>query len=224
MVISSFFKKNKALKIILIFTFLLLFAIIASVYVLLLLEGKQTYDIRTKQVNTMIAFYPSFFESVFSDVFPHALQCSDDRKSCKKQIRDKFDNLSASVTKENMKTNHLYDNFYFESKPFNQQPVYFIKLVSDNALAKLFFSGDVIIEDINTREEKMVIALLKGKRNSLYGPYFNQEAFISTYGQQHPFYDLKPAYLKDLYAQMEVIVPYYQDGELIGAIVYLHGE
>ncbi len=102
--------------------------------------------------------------------------------------------------------------------------MYFIKLLPNGTIAKLFFSGDLILEQVNTREEMKVITLLQGKRDTLYGPYYDQEIIGVGKTVNHAFFDPKPAYLKDLYAQFEAIIPYHSNSEIIGGIVYLHGE
>jgi len=182
-------------------------------YFSLLNEGKEKYFEKSEQVNTMVEDDPTFFNTVFSDIFPAAIQCSENQTTCASQTRKKFDLLSSEANNST--------NKFSQQESLNQQPIYFITLLPDGQIGKLFFSGEVMVEPVNTREEKLVVELLTGKRDHLYGPYFNSEVFDF---QNRSFFDPKPAYLKDLYSQMEVIVPYYSDSEIIGGIVYLHGE
>ncbi len=206
------------------FLFCALIVLVTLIYVILLMAGKGNYEMRARQVNGMVAQYPAFFETTFNEIFSEALKCQNTKEVCVQSTRTKFDQLS---TKQQVKTNLIVekkstDNF-FVPVPSNQQPIYFITLLPDKKIAKLFFSGDVRFEQIDTRVERMVVEVLEGKRKELYGPYFGEEVFAVVRGTERTFYDPKPAYLKDLYSQMEVIVPYYQDDKLVGAIVYLHG-
>jgi hypothetical protein len=178
--------------------------------------GRAEYYGKSELVNGMVSSYPSFFESIFDDIFPSALNCSDSQLVCVQETRSKLDALSEETARSHQ--NNENTQYYI---PSNQSQIYFITLLLDGQIAKLFFSGDLVIEQVDTREEKMVVDLLTGERKDLYGPYLDQEAFDE---KKRRFYDPKPAYLKDLYSQMEIIVPYYSDSEIIGAIVYLHGE
>ena len=207
------------------FAVTILIIILSSLtYFMLLKTGKYVFDVRTKQVGTMMEYYPSFFESIFNDIFPHALNCNDELNKCILSTREKMDSLSTSVVDRRLPLDKGLD--WFSLKPSNQQPMYFITLLPNENIAKLFFSGGLVIEKIDTREERMVADFLENKRKTLYGPYFNEEAFETSWRnpQNRPFYDLKPSYLKDLYSQMEVIVPYRVNGETKGAVVYLHGQ
>lgn len=192
---------------------ILFMVVVGSFYSFLLKEGQDTYQREASRVNTMVGNNPGFFESVFGDIFPSTINCQENKIECTKQARQKLDAISVSTK-----------NYPVDDEPSNKHPMYFIKLLPDGKLAKLFFSGDLEIEEVNTREEKMVIDLLKGKRNELHGPYYDQELTGDGRTASHAFFDPKPTYLKDLYAQMEVIVPYYSDSQIIGATVYLHGE
>lgn len=186
---------------------------IASVYFLLLNDGRETYYSTVKQVNKMIEREPTFFTTIFNDIFPFALECSVSKSECISQTRQKLDFISVSPL-----------DYATDYDPSNKHPMYFIKLLPDGKIAKLFFSGDLEIEEINTREERMVVALLEGKRDALYGPYYDQELTGDGKTPNHALFDLKPAYLKDLYSQMEIVIPYHSNSEIVGGIVYLHGE
>ena len=168
-------------------------------------------------------YYPSFFESIFNDIFPNALNCSSESSDCISQTREKIDSLSASVVDKNvlpdMDDYHLFGRRSQDFKPSNQQPMYFIMLLSNDDLAKLFFSGGLIIEPIDTKKEELVKEFLEGKRSGLYGLQLREE--ISLFGRGQI---LKTHYLEDLYSQAEVIVPYKVDNKIMGAVVYLHGE
>jgi hypothetical protein len=198
-------------------------------YFLLVMAGKSTYELKAKQVHILVKNYPNFFQTIYNDIFPSALSCQQTREECSKMTREKFDQLSASVKASESAALEIEmvekrQRLQLSPSPSNEQPVYFITLLPDGKIAKLFFSGELKLEEVDTREERMVVEVLEGTRKELYGPYFNSEVFEMTESNVRPMYDPKPAYLKDFYGQMEVIVPYYQDGKIIGAIVHLHGE
>jgi len=159
----------------------------------------------------MVQKYPSFFQETFQEIFPSVMLCSSAKQECTSNARRKFDLLS-----EQSLANTNQSMAPWSSIPSNLKPMYFILLADGDTIAKLFFSGDLLLERIDTTEERMVKEMLEGKRNSLYGPYLGEEIAIAE--------NLKPRYLKDLYSQAEVIVPYYQDKKVVGAIVYLHGQ
>lgn len=219
---------KKWLKYLGFFLFCALIVLVTFIYVILLTSGRITYEMRSRQVNGMVAQYPAFFEVTFNEILPEALKCENTKEVCVQSVRTKFDLLS---TKPQVKSDVVVEkkssDRFFAQAPSNNQPIYFIILLPDRKIAKLFFSGDVRLEEIDTREERMVAEVLEGKRKELYGPYFGEEAFITLNEKGEVLSDnrsFKPAYLKDLYSQMEVIIPYYQDGKVIGAIVYLHGQ
>lgn len=231
-------KKLNLKKVLKLFTLIILasFLFVFLIFNLMLwISGREIYYKRAMQINAAVSVYPDFFSTVFNDIFPFALSCdsyqeTSDQESCVSQTRDKFDTLSAGLEQKHQNT--PYWNRYGLFKPSNYQPMYFIKLLPDGDIAKLFFSGDLKIEKVDTREERMVRDLLQEKRDSLYGLYFSEEVLgYDQVNNERHFYDLKPRYLKDLYSKFEVIVPYYQrkgvyysDRELIGAIVWLHGD
>lgn len=176
-------------------------------------DGRETYWRQSGQISLMIKNNPVFFEKIYLDIFPIALNCSDSGDNCRDKTRYLLDQISVSSK-----------NYPVNGEPSNKHPMYFIKLLPDGKIAKLFFSGELEIKEVDTREERMVVALIQGKRDSLFGPYYDQEITGDGRSPGHAFFDPKPAYLKDLYSQMEVIVPYYFDSEIVGAIVYLHGQ
>lgn len=198
----NFFKKTSLIL------FLILWLLIGFVYGNLLENGRQVYESRSNEVNKLISNHPDFFDATFNQIFESTLECD----------------LTPSECKEN--TRHTFANYLNSSNQLDliNQPIYFIKLLPDRKIAKLFFSGDLIIEAVNTRNERRVGDLLKGERSELYGPYFGSEVFKIGQKGERQFYDPKPRYLKDLYSQMEVIVPYENDNQISGAIVYLHGQ
>lgn len=166
-------------------------------------------------------YYPFFFEEIFSKIFSYTLSCSGEPQ-CISDTRNQLDTLSSSIIEKNVPVDTKNDRFLGNSsnfKPSNQQPMYFIYLLPDGKIAKLFFSGALIFEPVDTKGEILIKEVLEGKRNGLYGLQLREE--ISLFGREQIF---KTRYLKDLYSQAEVIVPYKVNDEIIGAVVYLHGE
>lgn len=199
-----------------IMTVLLVLGLLA-IFVLSRLQGRDTYNIESQKIRTMMAEHPGFFKKTFTEILPAAVQCQADAVSCTSFTRAQFDLLSQpSSTPDNK------DHF----TGVNRTPMYFIALQPDGTIAKLFFSGDLKREVVDSRGERMVKALLEGKREHLYGSYGLH------FWCHHPYYKpqdyaqvscSKPGFLKDLYSEYETIVTYTENGQIKGAVVFLFG-
>lgn len=170
-------------------------------------NGKQVYEVRSEQVLNLMNSHSQFFAEVFDQILPLGLTCRDDR-ACVSQVRSQIDLL---VEKSSTTNSDISKPDYFNQVSLsNDQPFYFVAL-KNGQLVKLFFSGEVKVSPIKTLGEVRVKELLLGERNELYGFQANVDG-------------LRMTYLNDFYSEAEVIVPYKRNGEIIGAVVYLHGD
>lgn len=184
-----------------------------SIYWKLLQNGKQIYEVRSLQVTKLVEKNPVFFDNVFTDIFPQALNCkSIPEVNCAQTLRSAFDKRLSEIN-HGSDANAYFVPDYFGNGSLNltsKLPMYFIKL-EDGKIAKLFFSGDLKLEPVDTAGERKVQEILFGKRKELYGIQANIAGLEMTY-------------LKDFLSEAEVIIPYEKNGEIIGAIVFLHGD
>lgn len=183
------------------------------VYWKLLQNGKQVYQVRTQQVHTLIEKNPVFFADVFTVIFPETIACtSKGGTDCVLKSRSLFDQR-LSPNQNSWDVSGYFIPSYFGNGSLNltsSLPMYFIT-VEDDKISKLFFSGDLKIETIDTEGERQVQDLLLGKRSDLYGIQANISGFEMTY-------------LHDLLSEAEVIVPYMLGNQIVGGIVFLHGD
>lgn len=170
-------------------------------------SGKQVYTLRSAQVSELMRENPQFFDEVFTEILPEAVECNDNAE-CEAGIRSRLD-LLTEITAQESSTIDV-PGYFSNVSLANNQPMYFITLDQDR-IVKLFFSGGIVTTPIETRKETLVRDVLLGNRNKLYGLQANING-------------LRMTYLNDLYSEAEVIVPYVKDGEIIGAVVYLHGD
>ena len=122
--------------------------LVLFVYLALLHDGRNTYHQEASRVTSMISNNPGFFTTIFNDIFPSALQCSRDTDTCVAQTRQRLDVISISPA-----------GYAVHNQPSNMHPMYFITVQPDGKIAKLFFSGDIRIEEVNTREERFVCSV-----------------------------------------------------------------
>lgn len=170
-------------------------------------SGKQVYTLRSAQVSELMRENPQFFDEVFTKILPEAVECNGNTE-CEANIRSRLDLLSEAVAQDSSTIN--VPGYFSNVSLANNQPMYFIAL-DQNQIVKLFFSGGVVTTPIKTRKEALVQDVLLGKRNRLHGLQANVDG-------------LRMTYLNDLYSEAEVVVPYVKDGEIVGAVVYLHGD
>ncbi|MFZ1721936.1 MAG: hypothetical protein WAU07_05530 [Microgenomates group bacterium] len=211
---------KKITKIFSYYLFLALFVFLSLGYASLLITGRNVYSMRSIEVQRLYDKYPNDFSTIFTSIIPLAVMCENSGESCESSIKQKFLALFDTSSEDN-----AYQVSGGES--VLNKPMYFIQLQQNREIVKVFFSGNVKVEQIDTRSEMKVRELLQGERETLYGPYFNSEAFLTLNeagGTESNKRIFKPTYLNDLYSQAEVIVPFKHDGKLIGATVWLHGE
>lgn len=169
-------------------------------------NGKQVFNLRSNQVSSLMQSNPEFFLEIFDQIMPRAGECGTD-PACVENIRNELDLLTAKAGTTSAETK---PDYFSNVSLANDQPMYFISL-SNNKFNKLFFSGEYFVDQVETRREKMVQDVLLGKREQLYGFQANVDG-------------LRMTYLNDLYSEAEVIVPFKQNDEIVGAVVYLHGD
>jgi len=170
-------------------------------------SGKGVHTLRSAQVSELMRENPQFFDEIFTEILPEAVECNGNAE-CVADIRSRLD-LQTETTASESSTIDV-PGYFSDVSLANNQPMYFITL-DQNQIVKLFFSGGVITTPIETRKEALVRDVLLGKRDKLYGLQANVDGWRMTY-------------LNDLYSEAEVIVPYIKDGEIVGAVVYLHGD
>jgi len=170
-------------------------------------SGKGVYTLRSAQVSELMRENPQFFDEIFTKILPEAVECNGNAE-CVADIRSRLDLLTETTASESSTID--VPGYFRDVSLANNQPMYFITLDQDR-IVKLFFSGGVITSPVKTRKEALVRDVLLGKRDKLYGLQANVDG-------------LRMTYLNDLYSEAEVIVPYVKDGEIIGAVVYLHGD
>lgn len=170
-------------------------------------SGKGVYTLRSAQVSELMRENPQFFDEIFTEILPEAVECNGNAE-CVADIRSRLDLLTETTALESSTID--VPGYFSDVSLANNQPMYFITLDQDQ-IVKLFFSGGVITSPVETRKEALVRNVLLGKRDKLYGLQANVDG-------------LRMTYLNDLYSEAEVIVPYIKDGEIAGAVVYLHGD
>lgn len=170
-------------------------------------SGKQVYTLRSAQVSELMRENPQFFDEVFTEILPEAVECNGNTE-CEADIRSRLDLLTKATAQESSTVD--VPGYFSNVSLANNQPMFFIAL-DQNQIVKLFFSGGVITTPIETRKEALVRDVLLGRRDRLHGLQANVDG-------------LRMTYLNDLYSEAEVIVPYVKDGEIVGAVVYLHGD
>lgn len=170
-------------------------------------SGKGVYTLRSAQVFELMRENPQFFDEIFTEILPEAIECHGNAE-CVAGIRSRLDLLTETTASESSTID--VPGYFSDVSLANNQPMYFITLDQDR-IVKLFFSGGIVTTPIETRKEALVRDVLLGKRNNLHGLQANVDG-------------LRMTYLNDLYSEAEVIVPYVIDGEIVGAVVYLHGD
>lgn len=107
-----------------------------------------------------------------------------------------------------------------------RKPVYFIRL-KDGKLQKLFQSGEIKYEDIDTLGERRVAEMLEGKINPISFPQYTCCGPDDIWTEIFPLNLLLPdrRYLKDFPSELETILLIRdQEGNIKGAMVDLHGD
>jgi len=170
-------------------------------------SGKGVYTLRSTQVSELMRENPQFFDEVFTKIMPEAVECNGNAE-CVADIRSRLDLLTEATASESSTID--VPGYFSDVSLASNQPMYFITL-NQSQIVKLFFSGGIITTPVETRKEALVRDVLLGKRDKLYGLQANVDG-------------LRMTYLNDLYSEAEVVVPYVKDGEIAGAVVYLHGD
>lgn len=108
----------------------------------------------------------------------------------------------------------------------NREPSYFVRLKGDT-LQKLFQSGNLKNEVINTRGELQVVQMLKGQRQPIEFPQYTccggDDFFPDLPFLRHLLPERR--YLKDFPSELEIILLVKdENGKILGAKVLLHGD
>lgn len=108
-----------------------------------------------------------------------------------------------------------------------RRPVYFIRLKEDK-IQKLFQSGNIKTEVIDIDGERIVRDMLLGKRDPIKFPQHTCCGYDDLSWNEVPFFRFfvkETRYLKDFYSELETIFLIRdRDGNIIGAMVDLHGD
>lgn len=106
-----------------------------------------------------------------------------------------------------------------------RRPVYFIRLKEDK-IQKLFQSGNIKTEAIDTDGERVVRDMLLGKLNPVEFPQYTCCGGDDLEWSEIPFFRIfvpERRYLKDFYSELETIFLIRdREGDIIGAMVDLH--
>jgi hypothetical protein len=153
------------------------------------------------------------FETAFVEAFTAAEKCQPvTAANCLEQNRRAMDEIFLDIQGEGV---------------YGRPPMYFIRYKDEENIEKLFQDGRYFTEMVDTRDEQKVIQMLKGKRSPLRFPLYTcygGDDFlcdVPVIGQFVP----SPAYLKDTFGEAELILLLKNDqGEIIGAVVALHGD
>lgn len=108
----------------------------------------------------------------------------------------------------------------------SRRPVYFIRL-KENKIQKLFQSGEIKYENIDTQGERKVAEMLEGKKDPNAFPQYSCCSPNDIWVEIFPFNFLLPErrYLKDFPSELETILLIKDKDEVIkGALVDLHGD
>lgn len=109
----------------------------------------------------------------------------------------------------------------------SRKPVYFIRL-KNNRIEKLFQSGDIKYETIDTKGEREVEKMLLGKLNPIIFPQHTCCGGNDLPWNEVPFFRLfipERRYLKDFNSELETILLIRDNnGSILGAMVDLHGD
>lgn len=110
-----------------------------------------------------------------------------------------------SRIQEQIKAALRTDNLYF--------PEYFIRLTNEGIMQKLFLSGELVETKPTTVGEVRVRDFIEGKDNNLFWNTWRSNSSDSTM-----------IFLKDLYSEAEIIIPFKQGLKIKGVVVYLFGD
>ncbi len=200
------FKKNKTTFVVVIICILFFISI---PFLLLFLSGRDIYVRRTTQLEKLVENNPTFFQSIFTEIIPLAIKCQEKEKNeCPGKIRPSIEKFF--ILEDIHSSQEYWEETDGTLKLRGDLPLYFVVL-SEGKLIKLFLSGEVLIETIDTPGEKKILDVLQNKNKKLWGMQANTELFRMTY-------------LKDLYSEAEVVFPYKQNDNTIGVLIFLHGD
>lgn len=155
---------------------------------------------------------------MFTDIFPQAEKCNKKPEECVAETRQLID-TQLGVTL-------AADPKYQEGR----LPIFFVKLKDKNTLEKMYQSGDLLTEKVDTRGERMVVEMLQGKRDPFAYPQHTlpaENANIPYAPYVHILESLLPLrrYLRDFPTQIEQIyLMRNEKNEIMGGLVYLYGD
>lgn len=165
---------------------------------------------------------------IFANVFNDREQCAKNNssKTCTKKARQTIDSKYNRVLSVSSVINcPKYEKQFGESCKFWSQkrlPIYFIRLESPLIIEKLYQSGHLKHETVDTLGELKVVLMLKGLENPF--PY---PLYTCCGGDDLPAYIplLERSYLNDFPSEAELIFPIKNtQGRIIGGLVWLYGD
>ncbi len=160
---------------------------------------------------------------VFGEVFEEASECWGDE-----QIRDRRDEYGDDCTwMLRKRLDELIGRTLASGVRGGRKPVYFVKLTENNKLAKLYQSGIYFEEEVESSGEESVVQILKGEKDPFEFPLYTCDG-----GDDWVCELLLPGrlllpdriYLEDMYSEIELYFLVKGKGEIVGAVVYLHGD
>lgn len=90
---------------------------------------------------------------------------------------------------------------------------YFIKIIENNTIEKLFLHGQWKNEPIDTPGERKVLRYLSNNQSKEYLKGFRIDADWSNMRQ-----------LSDYYSESEIIIPFKNNNQILGAVVKVYGD
>lgn len=161
------------------------------------------------------------FQTVFTEIFPSAHSCFEQENSeaCKPHIRMQLDQTLHEALSYQYPRQH--------AQPEQRLPVYFVRLLDENTLEKLYQDGTYTQKIINTPQEKYGAQILLGQKETFAFPQYtccggdDFVPHIPVIGWLLP----PRRYFQDFPAETELIFPVIIQREVTGgAVVYLHGD
>lgn len=153
---------------------------------------------------------------IFSDIFPRAEVCYKDTQAqiCEKELRTMIDI-------------NLGDILGYENEVEGRLPIFFIKLVDQDTIGKLYQGGGYIKEKVDTKGERMVIDMLQRKRDPFAYPQYNCCGGDDIVPSLPIVNFLLPIrrYLNDFPSEIEhVYLIKDENHEIVGGLVFLYGD
>ena len=158
------------------------------------ISNKPGIKAHCNEVKNFLANNDAELKKAFTETFDQAVKCQN--RECERQL-----------LREVHRSLHGTNNVRFFGTS------YFIRLNGDGNIEKWFWSGDIKTTIPETKGERKVAQVLQGDSRAICTQSWKLDAGL-TY----------MTYLKDEYAEAETIIPFYDNGKVVGALVSRFGD